>query len=125
MMSQPAQAFGQWTENTPKIRQSRILIRKLTLIAIAQTPWPVRLGKFWKAGRANSSERRRRAAHSLEVLQGETELGQQFLMRNGLVVLQPLASLGNSALFLRADLFILDRSVSDHPGQGTENSLQQ
>jgi len=46
--------------------------------------------------RAVSVERQRRAAHSFEVVQCKAELGKHFLVRDGLVVLQPLLRLGDS-----------------------------
>jgi hypothetical protein len=46
-------------------------------------------------------------------------------MRNWLVVLQPLAGLGDRALFLLTDLFILNRGVREGSGNRIEHSLQQ
>jgi hypothetical protein len=75
--------------------------------------------------RAVLFRRKRRAAHFLKVIQGEAELGQHFLMRNRLVVLQPLASRGSCAIFVYADLFILDWHVSGCSGHRIEHGLQQ
>src|ERR1039457_3472268 len=69
--------------------------------------------------------RKRRVAHSLEVIWGEAELGQYVLMGNGLVVLQPFARLGRPVFFLRADLLILKRGVSESSGYRIEHGLQQ
>jgi hypothetical protein len=67
----------------------------------------------------------RGAAHAFEVIRRQAELGQDFLVGNALVMLQPLAGFSDVAgLFLRDRLVIIG-CVCQSDGKGVEHDLKQ
>src|SRR5579862_6683385 len=60
--------------------------------------------------------RKRGLLHALEIGRGKSKLGEDFLVRNRLVVLEPLAGFGDRALFVLANLLIFERGVRQFAG---------
>jgi hypothetical protein len=61
----------------------------------------------------------------LEVLGGESELGQNFLMRNALATVKGGARRGNLTGFFLSDRLIIQRSVGETAGQRIGHHLEQ
>lgn len=68
---------------------------------------------------------KRGAAHALEIFGGEAELGEDILVRNRFVVLEPGLGGSNSAGLFLADRFVLKGSVGETAGQRIEHSFEQ
>ncbi len=67
----------------------------------------------------------RSASHALEVLRRKAELGQDFLVSDGLVVLEPDLGSGDGAGLFLANRLVLDGSLGDAASHWIEHDFEQ